>query len=266
MVKALTDGSGLEAVRSLSARGLAPVPDVGVPVAVTQGEPFRTVAVRCDDSPDWYGGVAIHNDKFSGPSCGGNGSWQYNCTGGFGVTLQSQRYLLTAGHCGAIGDTFLSGAGNVIGRATHEHTAHDLLLVRADTGGRIWDGTPGVNDFTKGVAGWGWTAGGQSLCFSGTTSGAKCGYTVDGTIVSGCGTDLYGNHECYNDLISAWKDGTAGRPGDSGGPVFSLAGDRVQAMGTTTAYATNNQGREWIVFQDFGTATRDWSGLDVITG
>ncbi|MFI7422547.1 trypsin-like serine protease [Nonomuraea sp. NPDC049684] len=231
---------------------------------------------RCDDQPLWYGGVAIRNTAFGPPSprqCGGNGQWYYHCTGGFGVTLGTTRYLLTAGHCAGDQDFFTDSTGEnneggQIGPVRREHVGHDLLLVEAATAGRIWDGTPGVSDFTKPVKGWLWAAPGQFVCFSGTTSGARCGHYVDAYYSWICDPDgdIYGNYECYEDLISAAGPGS--QHGDSGGPVFSLTGDgsQVMALGTVTGNIDLGLGLRELMFQDFGTATRDWPGLDVITG
>ncbi|MFI6600078.1 hypothetical protein ACIBHX_27875 [Nonomuraea sp. NPDC050536] len=266
-VKVLADGSGLEAlVRPGGPHALA-APAVDVPVTVTESEPMKKTSVRCDDSPGWYSGVAIRNDRFGGPICGVNSSRSYNCTGGFGVHIGYDEWLLTAGHCGAPGDTFRDGAGEVIGQATHEKAAHDLLLIQTNVSGRMWDGVPDVSDFTKPVVGWGWAYIGQQLCFSGTTSGARCGLSVDATYDRICDNDIYGNWECYYDLISAVASGQASRGGDSGGPVFSLENGAaaVRATGTVTGHVINGS-REWLLFQDFGTATRDWPGLDTVNG
>ena len=64
-------------------------------------------------------------------------------------------------------------------------------------------------------------------------------------------------------MIQAWKrdGGVAGRPGDSGGPVFSLNGDRVVAKGTITGGDLGSM----LLFQDFGTAYSVW-GVTPLTG
>ncbi|MFF0772172.1 hypothetical protein ACFYUK_25020 [Nonomuraea wenchangensis] len=270
-VKMPFDGSGLQAAvePQTTERALKSLPDVGVPVQVVEREPLETTS-RCDDTAAWWGGAAIRNTKFGGSSCGNTGR-AYNCTAGFGVRQGSNTYLLTAGHCGAPGDSFEDPFGQHIGvvPAGGERAAHDLLLIGTTAGGRIWDGTPGVNDFSKPVIGWGWTYGGQWLCMSGATSGAVCEYRVDGKLTSVCGRDIYGSSECWSDLISAQSSREDGAlPGDSGGPVFELdASDwsRVRAMGTVTGHYWELW-NDWLVFQDFGTAQLDFPGLTVITG
>ncbi|MEO3875729.1 hypothetical protein ABGB18_43695 [Nonomuraea sp. B12E4] len=271
-VKMSFDGSGLEVAVEprTTRRGIQSLPEVGVPVQVIEREPMK-VDTRCDDTVAWWGGGAIRNAKFGTTNnCGGTGQG-YHCTAGFGVKQGSATYLLTAGHCGAPGDTFTDPFGQTIGTVSRggERQAHDLLLIETTAGGRIWDGTPGVDDYSKPVVGWDWTHGDQFLCMSGATSGAVCQYRVDGSFADICGYDIYGSYECYNDMISARASGAnASAEGDSGGPVFELEPSdwsRVRAMGTVTGSVSYNSA-EWLVFQDFGTATVDFPGLTVITG
>ncbi|MGI5157429.1 trypsin-like serine protease [Microbispora sp. CA-102843] len=282
-VKLALDGSGLTAAVREQDAALArqELPKVGVPVETVAQEPMKLTKTRCDDDAPWYGGAAIRNATFAaGGGCGGNASLGYHCTAAFAVHINLVRYLLTAGHCGAPGDRFTDGAGQTIGTAEAEHVGHDLLLIRVtgvvsvnNATGWIWDGKPGVNDFVKPVAGWGWTYKGQSLCVSGATSGATCGHVVDGKYTEICGKDIYGTYECYDDLISAKSPAlgsTAG--GDSGGPVFELTGgsSMVRAMGSITGHITSTSifgsKSEWTIFQDFGTATRDFPGLEPYLG
>ncbi|WP_182907396.1 trypsin-like serine protease [Microbispora sp. H13382] len=281
-VKLALDGSGLTAAVREQDAALArqELPKVGVPVEMVAQEPMTLNKTRCDDDAPWYGGAAIRNATIgTGGPCGGTSGPGYHCTAAFAVHINLVRYLLTAGHCGAPGDRFTDAAGQTIGTAEAEHVGHDLLLIRVtgvvsvnDATGWIWDGKPGVNDFVKPVAGWGWTYKGQSLCVSGATSGATCGHVVDGKYTEICGEDVYGNNECHDDLISAKRPLGSTVGGDSGGPVFELTGDSsmVRAMGshtgtirTTSIFGSKN---EWTLFQDFGTATRDFPGLEPYLG
>ncbi|MEW9552603.1 hypothetical protein [Nonomuraea sp. NPDC050783] len=274
------DGSGLAAAveEEDAAAVRQSLPDVGVPVEVIAQEPMRLQS-RCDDDIPWYGGLAIRNDTFvGGGACGGDANRSYHCTGGYPVYLDSARYLLTAGHCGAPGDWFSDGAGQSIGIAERENVAHDLLLIRmtglVSTGkgnGRIWDGVPGVNDFTKPVAGWGFTYKNQSLCVSGATSGASCNHVVDYKYGEICGKDIYGNSECYTNMVSAKRPLGSTTNGDSGGPVFELtgAGSQVRAMGSCTGRILKTSlfsKSEWTLFQEFATAVRDFPGLEPALG
>jgi hypothetical protein len=164
--------------------------------------------------------------------------------------------MLTAGHCGRPNGGWSNGdVTQFLGHGAHEHIIHDLLLIGADGGSRIFDGGVGSGEFTKAVAGWDWVYGGEWLCSSGSVSGAICNHVVSSFFNTVCGYDAYGNYECYSDLIASFQvDGwIAARPGDSGGPVFGLTGDRVLAKGTMTAVAGN-----WLYWQDFGTAWTDF--------
>ncbi|MGC5010748.1 hypothetical protein ACLQ2R_08295 [Streptosporangium sp. DT93] len=136
-VKMPFDGSGLVAAvdpeesSRASARSLVPE-DIGVPVDVVSA-PRTKLSSRCDDSPPWYGGVAIRNTKFHTLQCGSTGG-AYNCTAGFSVRHGNVTYMLTAGHCGANGDIFTDSMGQTIGTGYLEHTAHDLMLIYAPGG------------------------------------------------------------------------------------------------------------------------------------
>jgi hypothetical protein len=274
-VKLSFDGSGLTASVKDASFARQALPDVGVPVELAVQEPMKTTASRCNDDIPWYGGLAIRNNSY-GPigGCGGDSGLDYPCTGGFPVRYNGARFMLTAGHCGDPGDRFADGEGQAIGTAEFKHTEHDLLLIRItgvvsvnEGSGWIWDGTPGVDDFLKPVIGWGWTYKGQSLCVSGTTTGATCGHTVDGKFTKLC-TDDY---VCLTDLISAKRPNGSTQGGDSGGPVFQLTSDfgMARAMGTHTGHIADDGifGRtEWTLFQDFGTATQDFPGLQPFLG
>jgi hypothetical protein len=218
----------------------------GIAVSITEKERPHLTARLNDFAPYWGGGRIQNND---------NGAF---CTAGFPVTAGGAQYMLTAGHCGRPGGGWNNGDDTkFFGTGAYENVEHDLLLISASVGGRIWDGGVGANEFTKGVARWDWVIPGEWLCTSGSVSGAICNHVVTSNFTySFCGTDAYGYVECYYDLILANQyDGlTAARPGDSGGPVFGLVGTgQVTAKGTITGVS----GTSGLIFQDFATAWRD---------
>jgi streptogrisin D len=248
------DGSGLVlGVRPRSAFNMSAMPVVGVAMQAREEEPL-VLESRAVDSPAWFGAARIVN--------GDNGA---GCSIGFGVrsTASSQRYVLTAGHCGRVGGRWLNGNSTLtVGTASAENVKHDLLLIPADAGGRIYDG-PFNAEFTKPVAAWDWVHNGESLCFSGATSAVHCGAIVDKSFTTACGTDAYDRYECYDDLLSGHFANNAHitQAGDRGGPWFSIRSNgSVVAKGTHTGFAAGH-----FVFQDFGTATRDFK-ITVVNG
>jgi streptogrisin D len=266
MVQIPVDGSHLTAVydkgagiavkstlttsKSVTAQSV-PIKKAGIPIVTKEAERVA-LADRFDDGEltGTYSGGAriINNDVDKG------------CTSGFGVRSGSQRYLLTAGHCGRVGGSFDNGnRTRRIGTASNENVAHDLLLIPASTDHYIWDGGATSNNFVKTVIGWDWARGNELVCQSGATSGAVCGIrnNTDYTATL-CGDDIYRHRECYNDLISANRAaGLACRLGDSGAPVFALASGEYQviAKGTVTGCGDVSG----MVYQDFGTAYRDFN-------
>lgn len=241
--------STLKTSKSLTAQSV-PIKEAGIPIETIEAERM-TPAGRYDDGANtgtFSGGAAIYSNDTGG-----------RCTSGFGVKSGSQRYLLTAGHCGRVGTTFRNGnSTRTIGTASNEHVAHDLLLIPTSSDHFIWDGGATTNMFVKTVIGWDWARANELVCQSGSTSGAVCGIrnssNFTGTVCNG--------GECYSDLIYAEREnGTrACDGGDSGGPVFSLASgaNQVIAKGTVTGCGlpTNPQS---IYYQDFGTAWRDFN-------
>ncbi len=232
---------------------LTDLPSVDVPVDLANRPRILPTSGRLADVAPFWGGGRINN-----------GDNNAICTSGFAVAAGGVRYMLTAGHCGRPGGSWQTGNDALtIGWATLEHVNHDLLLIPANVGGRIYDGGIGVGEFSKQVVGWGWAAPGEYVCHSGSVSGATCGIrnTTGSFTATTCGNDAYGNYECYGDLVLAEKvDGaTAARPGDSGGPVFTLSGaNAVIAKGTLTG-----AGGRWMTYQDFGTAWRDFGIVPV---
>lgn len=246
------DGHGLivGADRAVTAEA-AGLPEVGLPVSIEQ-RPRATTMGRLDDyAPFWGGARIVNNDNGRG------------CTAGFGVRSiwDGREYMLTAGHCGRPGGGWWNG--NVtrwLGTGAHEHVGHDLLLIETNAGGFVFDG--GVtNAFSRRVAGWNWVYPGQWVCSSGAVTGGHCDNFVDDDSYSLCGVDFYGNYECHTNLVGSlsWTD-PAGRPGDSGGPMFSLSGDNVVALGTITG-----GGGPMLYWAAFSTAVQDF-GIEPITG
>lgn len=217
---------------------------------------------RYDDTAPFAGGAAIINRDNGG-----------RCTTAFGITAFGADHLLTAGHCGRDGSPFDNGLRTrFVGNATRENVWHDIMLIRAPSWNAMYDGKAdsdgsGDGEFFKNVVGWEWPIAGQLICQSGSTSGAVCGLKNSSQFqFSYCDDSIYGGRECYGDLVVAQpkSGGTGSRHGDSGGPVFTLAGDgQVNAMGVVSA---RQEVKSWLgirttanlIYQDFATVWRDY--------
>jgi streptogrisin D len=235
-IKLRPDGSGLVVSVPAAARPVA-VPSVGVPVDVASEAPLRPVS-RDDDFAPWKGGATIVN-RDQGTAC----------TSGFGVRNGSASYILTAGHCGQSGQHFTDARGEAIGTIGPRNQDHDVELVpTSSVDGYVYIGTP-TDGTVALVQGWDWTFVGEYLCQSGVSSSRDLGRPV-------CNLKVLFFYSDREDLVEAeqTEGQPAARPGDSGGPIYSVAANgKIVAKGTTTRTAGARLG-----FQDYGTAWRDF--------
>ena len=219
---------------------------------------------------------------FSGGNRISNGTGE--CTAGWSVTDGARRVtygaiiaILTAGHCGQPQQQWVTPENRTfIGNNGGENIAHDIMTINtAWAANRIYDGG-GANSpatqFFKSVVGWDRTFPGELLCTSGSTTGASCNLqnsaTFDFSYVNGT--------ETYTDLVLATRlnGGIGSQAGDSGGPVFALAGDSpripnigqgLAQQGQVTAKGTISGRRNTseVIYQDFHTSYRDFSAVPV---
>ncbi|GAA2376017.1 hypothetical protein GCM10010404_34750 [Nonomuraea africana] len=259
------DGSGLLAAtdatvganaRSEVLKSYISMSSLTVPIEVVQRPRVRS-AGRLNDTPSYYGGGRMLNDRGAG------------CTLGFPVVANDTGYpyIVTASHCGYWNMNVRNGDGSRnIGPFVAERVAEDLALVIPNEGGAsslMWDGgVPGGEntspEFTKEIKGWSHVIPGEWLCTSGSYSGAVCLWQVENNFPLGyCGTDGWGTYECYGDMFGAWQvEGKRGcRGGDSGGPVFSLSADYsyVIAEGIMSGCNDYPGDGDHLYFQDFAT-------------
>jgi hypothetical protein len=239
-IKLKADGSGLvvSVPRAAALRGTA-VPEIGVPVTVAGEAPLQQTS-RDDDWAPWKGGATIVN-----PNQG------TACTSGFGVRNGSASYLLTAAHCGQSGQRFQDARGEFIGTIGPRNQDHVELVPTSSVDGYVYVGNP-TDNVVGLVEGWGWTFVGEYLCQSGVTSSRELGRPV-------CNLKVLFYYADREDLVEAeqTEGQTAARPGDSGGPIYSVsASGKLVAKGTTTRTAGARIG-----FQDYGTAWRDFGGI-----
>ncbi|HEY6793177.1 MAG TPA: trypsin-like serine protease [Kineosporiaceae bacterium] len=220
------------AVLAVAATAAVTVPRA---VAVPQsrgGEPFmagtdmRGTSMRCT------AGLVLMDNSVLG------GTTEYR---------RSVRFVLTAGHCGQVGDRFVTvPEGNVVGDVVWKSPTHDLLLIRVeprldrgvDPGclpgswtlpcvavsahyypravGRVFTGGP---QQSESVPVGGTTQSGVPICISGGVSGTICGHTS-----APPPTDYPPDPPDARDR--AFTAGSVGtQPGDSGAPLYSFNGN-----------------------------------------
>lgn len=221
----MPDGSGLalDVVGSASARmstsavesALESALGGEVPVSVTLGpEPVSAFHGRWND-PYTIGGAALYNHTR------GN-----LCTSGFAVTSRGTKGMMTAAHCGAVGDSwarpaspgFPAGGAYVYGKAVRRTTHSDGMIIQG--GGNyqpyVWTSSAWDDDQNGylPVSGPANLAVGSELCFSGAFSGLRCGSRVD---IANATWNLGGDLSRVSGVRTSSRADAAGQ-GDSGGP------------------------------------------------
>jgi hypothetical protein len=219
---------------------------------------------------------------FSGGNRISNGAGE--CTSGWSVSNGARRVtngptiaMLTAGHCGWPTQRWVTPQdGAFIGSSGTENVGHDIMTINTGwAANRMYDGgsaTSPTTQYFKSVVGWDRTFPGEMLCTSGSTTGASCDLRNSNNFsysyVSGT--------ETYNDLVLATRlnNGVGSLGGDSGGPVFALAGDspRIENIGQGLAQQgqviakgtiSGRRGTSDVMYQDFHTSYGDFSVVPV---
>ncbi|WP_182875212.1 S1 family peptidase [Microbispora sp. H10670] len=213
------DGSGLTLSGLTAAKARSAISEESVPVAVQTGE-RPALATRWNDSPPWWGGAAWRNANL------GSG-----CSTGFAVTYGGATKMLTAGHCGDVGQTATDPTGEVIGGISQDNNSYDVALINAGTQGYVYNNSVGniSTEFSSLVIGTASSYVGMYLCTSGAYSGTVCNSQVTAT-----GVTIITGYTIYN-LVRAEQTAhtNAAGQGDSGGPV-----ELVNPSNTTQVYAT----------------------------
>ncbi|MBB2912424.1 hypothetical protein FHS43_003707 [Streptosporangium becharense] len=262
------DGSGL----TISSAGHGPnrskVADSAVPVTVEAGV-TPAPASRWDDTAPWLGGAAWRN--------AGTGR---ACSTGFAVTAGGASWMLSAAHCGTIGQTAVDPTGQVIGPIAHANTSRDVMLIRAGTAGRVYNNNPGTisPEFSNPVAGTSASYVGMWLCTSGASSGTICLCQVKMINVT-----VYLADSVLHNLVlleNSTRRNAAGQ-GDSGGPVETpepSSTTRQYAVGVIslidtsaqvpcTGYVINGRICSWrLYYSPWSNATTAFPGIAITTG
>jgi hypothetical protein len=160
------------------------------------------------------------------PTCANCSFLVGECSAGFKALGNStgDRYVLTAGHCGAAytqwGSEDAGGTWHSIGNvAGYVFPAHDWAKIKA-TGSAYWDSTPWPTevahyweDQERLISAEAASYLGEYVCHSGNASGTSCGNVGEVSHTISVEEGLIYNETEFNDICS--------RGGDSGGPVFA---------------------------------------------
>ncbi|HEY6797684.1 MAG TPA: trypsin-like serine protease [Kineosporiaceae bacterium] len=166
--------------------------------------------------------------------------------GGITEYRRSVRFILTAGHCGTVGEQWTTTSGVFVGSVVWKSTTHDLMLIRVeprlDQGvnpgcipgsgtlpcvaisshyypravGRVFTGGPYNSDS---IAVTGTTRSAGDICISGGYNGTTCGHNSTARP-----PDFSDPPNAQGQAFTRGPMTLPG-PGDSGGPVFSNNGN-----------------------------------------
>ncbi|GAA2144016.1 S1 family peptidase [Glycomyces algeriensis] len=175
-------------------------------------------------------------------------SWR--CSVGFAVRQGSTPGFVTAGHCGAAGDSVTGGEAAPGTFRNSVFPSADRAWVAVGTGEVLYDD---VNMYsgTRDVANATVAAVGSSICRSGSTTGWHCG-----TVQAFNQTVRYAEGAVYG----MTRTNVCAEPGDSGGSFIS--GNSAQGM--TSGGSGNCSSGGTTYFQPIGPALSAW-GLTLVT-
>jgi streptogrisin C len=175
-------------------------------------------------------------------------SWR--CSVGFSVRQGSTPGFVTAGHCGAAGDSVTSGEAAPGTFRNSVFPGSDRAWVAVGTSETLLDD---VNMYsgTRDVANANQAAIGSSVCRSGSTTGWHCG-----TVQAFNQTVRYQEGAVYN----MTRTNVCAEPGDSGGSF--IAGNSAQGMTSGGSGDCRSGGTTY--FQPIGPALSAW-GLTLVT-
>lgn len=186
------------------------------------------------------GGIQIR------PTAGGS------CTGGFTAHgSDGSRWLVTAGHCGALDSAWRHGQQYLgpIRQRLHQNQT-DLARIRIDnaywqTGGYLYAG--GTTPIPIGaVVSDNYLSEGDFICRAGWVSGQYCGsvlITHDNPVLDGI------------QWIQLLRSDICANPGDSGGPWYEVRSPEFYAVGihsvSTTSITCPSRESSWATHADF---------------
>ena len=212
------------AVYPTGAEGLRPFTNAvdGRLVSVEQltEPPSRTSGTRVSDAEPHWAGAEITNERTNN-----------SCTSGFAIdTASAGKAMVSAGHCGLVGDDFSSGThayGSVTRRASFP--ARDMLIINASD--QNYDDDIYMNPIWAvgdpiDVGGTRVVTAGNHVCLSGYPALTTCNLEVVGTNAVLCDAPT---GPCTENLIRYDVSEDSCGYGNSGGPVFSQWGSPTYA-------------------------------------
>lgn len=153
------------------------------------------------------------------------------CSLGFVARSSTARYVITAGHCTAIGANW-SGVGGTIGtRFASSFPTNDYGVIRVTSTAAV--STALIDRYSSGgdvsVTGSATATSGMAVCRSGSTTGWRCGS------VTGVNQTVCYAQGCVGQMI---RTNVCAEPGDSGGSLVTNSGTR-RAVGMTSGGSGN---------------------------
>jgi hypothetical protein len=177
-------------------------------IAFSPGIVESTVGNWQTDAPPHWGGARLSSNAAT-------------CTSGFAIKdANNTKWMVTAGHC------FANGTDTNMGKVLREAAAFpalDIEIVRNKTyAGFVYaDGATlerRVNDGNDPVIN-------SSYCFTGNTSGFRCGYVAKQKGVRACYPNV--PQGCMTNLVITRNPNATFQPGDSGGPFYIKGGNNT---------------------------------------
>lgn len=153
------------------------------------------------------------------------------CSLGFNARSATARYVITAGHCTAIGPNW-TGVGGTIGtRAGSSFPTNDYGIIRVTSASAV--STALIDRYSSGsdvsVTGSATATTGMAVCRSGSTTGWRCGS------VTAVNQTVCYSQGCVYQMI---RTNVCAEPGDSGGSLVTNSGTR-RAVGLTSGGSGN---------------------------
>ncbi|MCX2184091.1 S1 family peptidase [Streptomyces sp. SKN60] len=180
------------------------------PVRVRQSPAMVPLSGRWDDTSPFYAGAAL------GPATGSRA----HCTSGIPAvsTVDSRRWLVTAGHCYGQGEVVFTAGGNRVGPVGAEIADLDSAFIETGTSPYTWDGTD-AQGYTRRLNSVRNVAVGDFVCQLGYGSKVVCNIR---TTHSGDATWVTEGAHIFGSAGVPHNGGVVARTGDSGGPVITI--------------------------------------------